>query len=166
MAIFQPNHYCHRLTDVTVEQLHQWEIQTLLLDVDNTLSTHHSQIPLDGIPRWIEEMKQANIALMIVSNAKKERVAPFAERLGLDYFWLCKKPLPFRLKKAMKQLGVSRENVMLCGDQLFTDMPAGNLCGIQTLLVTPAQPEQGWTFRVRRRLERPLLKRYQKEKVR
>jgi predicted HAD superfamily phosphohydrolase YqeG len=55
---------------------------------------------------------------------------------------------------------------MLCGDQLFTDMPAGNLCGIKTLLVTPAQLETGWTFRLRRRLEQPLLRKYIKGEVR
>ena len=74
--------------------------------------------------------------------------------------------MPFRLKKAIRRLGVNKDTVMLCGDQLFTDMPAGNLCGIKTLLVTPAQLETGWTFRLRRRLDQPLLRKYIKGEVR
>ncbi|MBR6548949.1 MAG: YqeG family HAD IIIA-type phosphatase [Clostridia bacterium] len=163
MAIFRPTLQRNRVTDLSVKTVQQLKISTLLLDVDNTLSTHHSQIPLNGVEKWLADMTEAGVSLFIVSNAKKERVAPFAEQLGLPYFWLCKKPLPFRLKKAIRQLGAEKRSVMLCGDQLFTDMAAGNLCGIRTLLVTPAQLETGWTFRLRRCLERPLLKRYKKE---
>jgi HAD superfamily phosphatase (TIGR01668 family) len=153
----------YRLTDLTVEQLKTLGVTTLLLDVDNTLSTHHSQTPLDGVEDWLNQMGQANIKMFIVSNARESRVAPFAKKLGLEFFSLCKKPLPFRLNKAIGRLGANKQEVMLCGDQLFTDMPAGNLCGIKTLLVTPAQLETGWTFRIRRRLEQPLLLKYEKE---
>lgn len=160
MALFRPTYMKHRVVQLSVEEIKKRHIHTLLLDVDNTLSTHHSQTPLSGVEDWLRQLKEQGIRLFIVSNAKSSRVAPFANRLGLPFFSLCQKPLPFRLNKAIKQLGVSKEGVLLCGDQLFTDMIAGNLCGVRTLLVEPAQPESGWTFRLRRRLERPLLGRY------
>jgi HAD superfamily phosphatase (TIGR01668 family) len=166
MAVFRPTLQKYRLTDLTAEELKNLGVSTLLLDVDNTLSTHHSQTPLEGIEDWLDDMRKAKVNLFIVSNAREARVAPFAEKLGLSYFSLCKKPLPFRLQKAIRRLGVKKDTVMLCGDQLFTDMPAGNLCGIKTLLVTPAQLETGWTFRLRRRLEQPLLRKYIKGEAR
>lgn len=163
MGIFHPTLQKKRLTDVTVEELGALGVTALLLDVDNTLSTHHSQTPLPGVEAWLRVMKQAGISMLIVSNARRERVEPFARRLALDFLCLCKKPLPFRLNRAVGMLGREKSQVMLCGDQLFTDMPAGNLAGIKTLLVTPAKEETGWTFKIRRRLEKPLLRKYEKE---
>ncbi len=164
MAIFKPTYYKRRLTDLTVAELKNEGIHTLLLDVDNTLSTHHNPEPDEGIPALIDEMKREGIGLIIVSNSRRARVEPFAQKLGVDFFYLCKKPLPFRLNKAIKQMGADKKGMMLCGDQIFTDMPAGNLCGVKTLLLEPIEEETGWSFRVRRKLERPMRRRY-KEKV-
>jgi predicted HAD superfamily phosphohydrolase YqeG len=44
------------------------------------------------------------------------------------------------------------------GDQLFTDILGGNLFGAPTILVDLMQPEPGWFFRLKRRVERWLLK--------
>ncbi len=161
--MFQPTIIKKRLVNLTTEQLKQMGITTLLLDVDNTLSTHHSQTPLEGVIPWISDMKRQGISLFLVSNAKEKRVGPFAKQLDVGYFSLCKKPFPFGVLRAIKQLNVPKNEVMLCGDQLFTDMPAGRLAGIRTLLVEPAQLEDGWTFRVRRTLEKPLLRRYHRK---
>ncbi len=161
--MFRPTLMKKRLVNLTLHDLESLGVTTLLLDVDNTLSTHHSQTPLEGIETWLDDMKRSGITLFIVSNAKERRVAPFAKALGLPYFYLCKKPLPFGILRAIKQLKVDKSKVMLCGDQLFTDMPAGRVAGIKTLLVEPAMPEIGWTFLVRRRLEKPLLRRYHRK---
>lgn len=156
-----------RLVQLTVEEIKQMGVTTLLLDVDNTLSTHHSQTPLEGIPSWLEQMKDAGIQLFIVSNSNKKRVAPFAQLLDLPYFYLCKKPLPFAILRAIKHLKVPKRQVMLCGDQIFTDIIAGRFAGIKTLLLEPALVEDGWTFRLRRTLEKPLIRWYRRrEKTR
>ena len=160
MGVFRPDLYRRQLTDLTPAEVTAMGVRALLLDVDNTLSLHHSQTPLPGIPEWLASMKQAGILLVIVSNARKSRVQPFADSLDLPFFWLCKKPLPFSILRGIRRLGVSKKQTMLCGDQLFTDMAAGFLAGTKKLLVTPAKPETGWSFRLRRRLEKPLLARY------
>ena len=161
--MFRPTIMKKRLVNLTVEELKEIGVSTLLLDVDNTLSTHHSQEPLEGIVPWLDGMKEKGIGLFLVSNAKEKRVAPFAKQLDIGYFSLCKKPLPFGVLRAIKYLNVPKNTVMLCGDQLFTDMPAGSFAGIKTLLVEPALPETGWTFRVRRTLEKPLLRRFHRK---
>lgn len=163
MALFRPTLQQERLIQLTAEQVQSLGIKALLLDVDNTLSTHHSQVPLPGVEDWIFTMQRAGIKLMIVSNARRTRVEPFAQKLGLPFFWLCKKPLPFHIRKAVSLLQVAPHQAMLCGDQLFTDMPAGHLAGVRTLLVSPAQPEQGLSFKIRRTLEKPLLRRYSRK---
>ena len=76
MGFFIPDKRFRRITEIDCEYLKQKNIKGLILDVDNTLSTHHSQTPLTGLSEWLDEMKKNGIKLIILSNSKKERVAP------------------------------------------------------------------------------------------
>ncbi len=163
MAIFKPRKIFHRVTDITPEYLEIIGVKGLALDADNTLSVHHSQTPLEGVEEWLEGMRQAGIKLRMVSNAKDGRCRPFAERLGLDYTCVACKPLPVGFWRARKKMGLKGGQLAAVGDQLFTDMLGANLAGVTPILVEPILVEGGWSFRVRRRLERSLLRRYRGE---
>ena len=71
--------------DLSAALLRKHGIKGLLLDLDNTLTTHDNPRPADGVPEWIETMKQNGIKLCIVSNNHPPRVKPFADMLGLDF---------------------------------------------------------------------------------
>lgn len=148
------------ITDITVELLNKYEIKALLLDVDNTMSTHHGTILTDGLIEWIKKMQDGGIKLMVLSNSKKFRVEPFAARIGLPFISLGCKPLPFGYLRGVKALGEKRKNVAIVGDQIFTDILGGNAVGVKTVLLTPIKLEDGWSFKVRRKLEKKLYKKY------
>lgn len=74
MAIFRPTYALKKITDITPSALKKRGIKALVLDVDNTLTTHNNPAPAEGIPEWIEEIKSAGIKLIIVSNNNAERV--------------------------------------------------------------------------------------------
>ena len=112
---------------------------------------------------WLEQMKAAGIKLMIVSNNTRKRVSPFAASLGLPFVSLACKPLPWGIRKAARQLGVSRREFALVGDQLFTDRLGGALAGVPVLVVRPMAPEIKWGIKVRRHLEKPFVRRYYKK---
>ncbi len=162
MALFIPYMMKNRITDLDPRELKEMGIKGLLLDVDNTLALHFDKQPLPGVEQWISEMKSEGILLTIVSNAPKHRVKPFANKLGLSFRYTCLKPLPFKLHRALKEIGLEKDEVFLCGDQLFTDMFCSHLSGIKGLLVTPVEMENKWHFKLRRILEKPLLKGYKK----
>ena len=50
------------------------------------------------------------------------------------------------------------------GDQIFTDILGGKLAGVKTLLVTSITREEALSFRLRRRIEDFLLKRWKYER--
>ena len=160
MALFKPFAMFNRVTDITPEFLIKNGIKGLALDADNTLSEHHSQTPHEGVEQWLDLMRESGIKLIMVSNAKAERVAPFADRLGLAYTSTSLKPLPFGFLRAAKSMDLLRKSIAAVGDQLFTDMLGANLAGVKGILVTPIKPEQGASFRLRRRIERPLIAKY------
>ena len=160
MPVFMPTQMFRSVASITPEYLKEHGIRALILDVDNTLSRHGEKEPAPGVSLWIEEMKQNGFSLLILSNNTAERVAPFAGKLGLPFFSMCMKPLPFCYWKACRQYGVPHRQAVLIGDQIFTDVLGGRLCGIPTVLLTPIEEETSLSFRIRRRLEKPLRRRY------
>ncbi len=163
MSLFKPKKMVHRVTDITADYLKSVGIKGLALDVDNTLSTHHSQTPLEGVCEWLDAMKKEGIKIMMVSNSKRRRVEPFAEKLGLDFVSLSCKPLPIGFWRARRAMGLKGGQLAAVGDQLFTDMLGANLAGVTPILVTPILPETSASFKIRRRLETPLIKRYREK---
>ena len=145
------------ITDLRAEELRTLGVEGILLDADNTLTTHKSGILADGVAEWLAQMQEEGFALMLASNAKAERIRPFAEKIGLPCEGKCCKPLPAGILRASKGLGIPPEKLVLVGDQVFTDLLAGKAAGIKTVLVTPWQMETGRAFRLKRALEKPFL---------
>ena len=158
MSFLVPEHRFVRATDISVDFLKNNNIDTLLLDADNTLSTHHSQEPAEGITQWLDTMRENGINLMMVSNSKERRVKPFAEKLGLEFEYLSLKPLSKGVNRAVKRLGSDKKRTALVGDQIFTDVLATRLSGIRPLFVKYMKAEDKFSFKVRRYLESKLLK--------
>ena len=158
--LLKPDIKFHGITDITVDVLKKYGINALLLDVDNTMSTHHGTVLTDGLCEWIAAMQQNGIKLMVLSNSKRRRIEPFANRIGLPFISLGCKPLPTGYLRGVKALGEKRKNTAIVGDQIFTDVLGGNTVGIKTILLTPIKFEDGWSFKLRRNLEKKVYKKY------
>lgn len=160
MPLFQPTVIFRRVWCITPDYLRACGIEALILDVDNTLTAHGSQVLPRQVSAWLDRMRAAGIPMVIASNNMPKRVAPFAKRVGLPYQAFCCKPSPFGLARARRMLGVPRSAVALVGDQIFTDALGANLYGIPMLLVEPMHADDTFTIRLKRMLERPVLNRY------
>ena len=163
MSVFKPHYIFEKTTKITPEFLKELGISNLLLDVDNTLTTHDNPDPTPGIPQWIEEMKSAGIKMVIISNNNKERVEPFAAKLGLPFTSMCCKPLPFGYKKGLKILGSNRHNTAMVGDQIFTDVMGANLSGMKCLMVLAIEAEEGAGVKFKRKIEKGFIEKYLKQ---
>ncbi len=158
MALFYPTLYRRRITDVTIEDLRRLGATAVLLDVDNTLTTHDAPDLTDAVKAWLAQMREEGLTLIIVSNNSAERVAPFAEKIGLPYYAHARKPLPFGFCAAAKQVEASRKQCVVIGDQIFTDILGANLAGIPSILLEPIQLEVEQKFIVfKRKIEKPML---------
>lgn len=158
MRIFQPRHRFKSIFEITPEVLRALGVQALLLDIDNTLARHNYPRPLDGAEGWIRRMERAGFKMMIVSNAKPERVSAFAKRVELPFVAQGLKPLRVGFDRACQAMEVAPEHAAVIGDQVFTDMLGGNLFGAVTILVEPVEREKGRFFIFKRRLEKKILK--------
>ncbi len=156
--MFRPTIVKNRVTDLTGDDLKRLSVNTLLLDVDNTLSVHHGQQPIDGLVSWIESMQRAGVGLFLISNSTNKRLEPFALKLGLPFVSVSLKPLPVGYMRAIRRFSLDKKRCMAVGDQLFTDILGGKLFGLKTVLTTPILPETSLRFRFKRSVERWFIK--------
>ncbi|MDD2362106.1 MAG: YqeG family HAD IIIA-type phosphatase [Oscillospiraceae bacterium] len=163
MSLLYPDMLKNRITDITPDDLKKLGVCGLLLDVDNTLTTHGSQVLDPAISDWIDNMKSLGFIPTIVSNAPPGRVAPFAKRLGLRYISFACKPFPIGFIRGARRLGLKRKECVAIGDQTFTDIIGANLAGVHSIQLLPILPEHQITLRFKRRFEGYILKRYRKK---
>lgn len=81
-----------------------------------------------------------------------------AGELGLEAISHAMKPAPFALNAGLKRTGVSKDEAVMVGDQLYTDVWAGNLAGIDTILVKPQATTDLWYTQIFRIFERRALR--------
>lgn len=155
--IFKPTFVFNTVTEITSAFLKQNNIKGLILDLDNTLTTHNNPRPPKHVVAWINSMKSANIPLVIVSNNKYDRVRPFAQMLQLPFISDGAKPLTKGINKARHAMKLSCDEVAVIGDQIFTDVLGANAKRMKTIYVYPIELEDGWFFKLKRVLETPFL---------
>lgn len=162
--LFSATEAFRKVTDITPGYLKKTGIRGLILDLDNTLTTHDNPKPAEGVLDWLDTMKKNGIRLMIVSNNHPPRVKPFANMLGLDFVSEGAKPLTKGFKEAQKLMKLSKSELAAVGDQIFTDVLGAKLFGIKMLYVIPIEHEKTTFFKVKRKLEIPFLpKKFYKE---
>ena len=104
MFFLFPHKVFNRITDITPSYFKELGIDTLILDVDNTLTTHDNPTPTNGVLDWLEKMKSQGFKLIILSNNSIERITPFAKMLSLDFAADGRKPLTNGFKRIFKML--------------------------------------------------------------
>ena len=159
--LFKADFAFRRVNDITPEFLFKNNIKGLLLDLDNTLTTHDNPVPGKGVEEWLKEMKSFGIKLIIVSNNHPERVKPFADMLGLNFISEGKKPLSSGFNRAQVKLGIPFSQLAVVGDQIFTDMLGANLKNIRGIFVFPIEHEKTRLFKLKRLAEKPFLPKLQ-----
>lgn len=138
-------------------------VTTLFVDLDNTLDSYRLRKPSNEAIALIRKLNRAGLSITILSNNKKDRVKEYADVLGVEYIWSTGKPFPFKINKYVKMNGLNKENIMLVGDQLMTDVVAGNRAKIRTILTEKLVEEDQPTTRINRIFDRPIRKRLNKK---
>lgn len=151
--LFKPSFWLKSVLAIDEEFLRKNRVRALILDMDNTLSMHGDLVAESGVPEWLDKMRKLGVRMCVVSNNTTKRVAPLAAKLGLPFTANGAKPLTFGVNKAIKKMRVKKRETLVVGDQIFTDVIAGNLAGIRTALVEPFHLEKTWTFRLKRKAE-------------
>lgn len=159
MALFRATRYIACLPLVDVDELVSSGVRLVLLDRDNTCVPRDAAEPPAEVRAWLERAREAGLELCLVSNNfHSSQVRASAELMGCEVVDHALKPLPFALRRAMRLFGETPEHTVMIGDQVFTDVAAGNLAGVRTVLVRPQSRSDLWYTHIFRIFEQLALR--------
>ncbi|QOR35709.1 YqeG family HAD IIIA-type phosphatase [Clostridium sp. 'deep sea'] len=156
MKLLRPTIYIDTVFNFDLQELYDQGYRAIMADLDNTLAPWDCDIVPEKLKEWVAEVKKHNLKLIILSNAKQERVSSFCKELDIEGFGLAKKPLSKGYKNGIKTLGLKKSEVLMVGDQIFTDVLGANLQKISVALVTPLSQKELFITKFMRLIEKPL----------
>ncbi|SIT82624.1 YqeG family HAD IIIA-type phosphatase [Edaphobacillus lindanitolerans] len=155
--LFLPSEYVKNVFRVTPEKLKENGIRGIITDLDNTLVEWDRPDATEEIIEWAEKLKKAGIRVTIVSNNNEGRVKAFADPLGIPFIHKARKPMGHAFRRALRQMGMEKDEVAVIGDQLLTDIFGGNRSGLHTILVVPVSSKDGFVTKFNRQIERRIM---------
>lgn len=159
MGVFAATRYVARIEQVEVDWLVEQGIHCVLMDRDNTCVPRDAKVAPPAVLSWIEKVHAAGIPTFVVSNNfHGKQVERSAKELSSPAIHHAMKPAPFAVMHALHKMGVSADEAVLIGDQVYTDVVAGNLAGVRTILVRPQSTTDLWYTHILRIGERLLLR--------
>lgn len=159
MGALSPDRYVAAVERIDLEGLRRAGVRALLLDRDNTIVPRDRKTAPAAVAAWLDRARELGFSLHIVSNNfHRDQVARSASELDMGFISHAMKPAPFALKRALKRLGIARGEAVMIGDQVYTDVWAGKLAGIKTILVKPQSSQDLWYTQIFRIFERRALK--------
>lgn len=160
---FYPTYMYERVEHIPYELIERNNIKLIILDMDNTL-IDNNKIYKKELKNWVKDMKVHSVKLCILSNSPfEEKVKKIARELKVEYEFNAKKPLLGGFKKILEHTNIKTDNILMIGDQIFTDVWGGNRIGVRTVLVTPINKKESILSKVKRPLEKVILKKYLSE---
>lgn len=158
IELFKPTWMVESAYNIDPQALQQHGIRAVFSDLDNTLTAWNNPNGTPEMRDWMQRLKSAGIPLIIISNNNAKRVAKAVESLGLPFMARSLKPLGFGITRAREKLGLKKDEVLMVGDQLMTDVAAANSAGVRSALVKPLVGTDKWVTRLNRLIEKPLMK--------
>lgn len=160
---FLPDEHVKSILDIKPEDLKKRGIKGIITDLDNTLVEWDRPSATPELIKWFEQIKKHNILVTIVSNNNESRVKEFSDPLRIPFIFQARKPLVRAFNKALSQMGIKKEEAVVIGDQLLTDVLGGNRSGFHTILVVPVAQTDGFITKFNRFAERRIMNWFRKK---
>lgn len=163
MEKFKPTYIIKSVDKIPFVLLERDNIKGLIFDVDNTISTMGKGVT-EECYKWIKEAQSLGYKVCILSNSvnlrKVKKIMSDLDVLGLCF---AKKPSTKGFKMALDLLDLKKEEVVMIGDQVFTDVWGANRFGIKSILVSPINRKEGPFTLIKRPIEKIILRKYKEE---
>ncbi|WP_042345761.1 YqeG family HAD IIIA-type phosphatase [Bacillus massiliigorillae] len=163
LKLFLPNEHVKSIFEITPQSLVDKGIKGIITDLDNTLVEWDRPNATPKLIEWFKRMEESGIKVTIVSNNDEKRVGAFSEPLQIPFIHRARKPLVRAFNKAILDMGIKKEESVVIGDQLLTDVLGGNRGGFHTILVVPVAQSDGLATKFNRMVERRILTIFKKQ---
>lgn len=160
---FYPYEYFDSVFDIDYTKLYKKGFRAVIFDIDNTL-VHHGDDSNEQVDELFKHIHSVGLKTLLLSNNNKERIERFIKKIDTVYIEEADKPKPDNYYKALEMLGCEKEQAVVIGDQVFTDIRGANASGIPSILVKFIRLPNVTKIGKRRQVEKIILKFYRKNK--
>lgn len=153
---FKPDFILKSIMEIDNSFLIKEKIKLIIFDADATLIQAKSHSITEQIVNKIDSLQMLGYKIAIASNGRANRIEEIFKGHNIEAYGMSFKPLPFRLQKYIK--GYDKSEILLVGDQLFTDILCAKFLGIKSLMVEPLGDDIGFGIGLKRSIEKRILK--------
>lgn len=158
MALWSPERYFSRITDIDIERdLLALGYTHVLLDIDNTIRARDTHAVPRDVGMWLGRARTAGVQFCLVSNNWHADAHDFAAEMALPLVAKAMKPLPPAFFAGMRKLGARRDDTVVIGDQLTTDVLGAHCAGLPAYMLQPLVKQDLKHTKVLRVLESAIL---------
>lgn len=155
-----PHYHYQSVDKIGIRDVMSWGVKAVAVDIDNTICYDTTAKFIGGCEKWIKNIIQSGIPVVILSNATYLRAKKVADKLHIPFIALANKPATSGFYKIAEMLDLKMEEIAFIGDQIFADVIGANEAGGVSVLVEPTKTELSFYFfyKYRRFKERPVKK--------
>lgn len=158
-----PDSYYKSIYEIDYNKLKNEQINTLLFDIDNTITyVDDVNVPKETY-ELIEKLKKQNFKILLMSNNNENRVKPISEKLNLLAISNAGKPDKKAYKNALKLIKSKKQNVAVIGDQILSDIVGAKKYGIKAILVDQLSKENNLQTGLAQKLQKFMVKKLTKK---
>lgn len=134
LSEYYPCEYLEDVFTIDYKQLYDIGIRGLIFDIDNTLVPHGK--PCEAhVEQLFKKLHNMGFVTLLLSNNSKQRVETFNATLNSMYIYDAEKPSLIAFQKAVQKMQLPLSEVIVIGDQIFTDVCGANRAGLKTILI-------------------------------
>ena len=160
-----PDNYYPSIYKIDYQTLKKENINTLLFDIDNTITkVDDLNVPQETI-ELMENLKKQGFKILLFSNNHQQRAFPVAQKLNLPLLSDAGKPEKKAYAKALNTLNSTKENTAAIGDQLLSDVVGAKKYGIKAILVDQLSKENNIQTGLAQKLQKYMIKKLSKYKL-
>lgn len=137
MSILKPDLIVTSISSINLKAYWESGKRGIILDLDNTIIPWHIAELNNEAHLFLKEAVALKYKICLLTNASYKRTETIAEKYAISYIAAALKPRKGAFLKALKKMNLQKEEVLVIGDQIFTDILGGNRVGCYTILVPP-----------------------------
>ena len=153
-----PDMCAESIYDIDFTVFKEKGINSIILDIDNTLVSHRIKEPDEKTSLLLKKLKESGFKLSIISNGKLERVKLFTKGFDIPVISGFLKPSKKGYIIALDKMNSKPSECAAIGDQIFTDVLGANKMGIFSVYTTPIEKYENSFFYIKRFFEGFVLK--------
>ena len=150
----RPTSFARRIHDIDLDVLEKDGLRGVIVDLDNTLVGYRHAAPDEDVAQWVRAAVARGFRVVVLTNNASKWAQDVAQELGVPCIPQAGKPRPRAFALGLEALGTPKDETVVIGDQIFTDVLGAKWFGMKVILTEPIVAGEQWWMRLVRFLER------------